>query len=786
LILLDILMPDMDGYETCKHLKADDATKAIPIVFMSALTETFDKIKGFRLGAVDYIIKPIEIDELLARVNTHIQINRLQKILHNVNLSLEEKVVKRTRELKETNERLREEIAERKQIEAAFRERAVRLELVHHIAKKTIAILEVDELLHQVVYLIQDRFQYHNVAIFLVDGENVVLKASAMKSYQKLEGKFHLKVGKEGISGWVAKQDKPYCSGDVRKDERFLALTTKTKVRSEAAVPIHLKGRVLGVLDVQCNSLDAFSDIDIYTIQTIADQLAVVIINAQLFESRQRELVEKKQAEKQLAIFHLLAESSGQGICIADLDKKTIYMNPTLLRLLGKKNTETIGSPFTDYYPLDAQERMSMEIIPKVLKDGQWKGESLLAIKDYETIPIIENMFLIRDHKGTHLGFADMVTDITERKLVEETLRESEEKYRYLVEWANDGILIIRDDRIIFGNRAAANIIGLSVEALSGTKLEAFLSKRELKEIGKNYIRYRKDLKIPTVFELQHLGENGKNIDVEISMGDIHYEGEEAFLVFIRDITTRKKAQEASLLAERANRFASLSTLTAGISHEINQPLTALKVEVDGLLYWKDKHPQKLPESLVESLLFISSEADKINQIIQHMRSLIKPQQTESRELMLNQAIQDALTLIDQRLKSHGIKLVLDLDTLCPVILGQKTAVEQIMVNLVSNAIRAFDRVDRPDKKIAIITRASGDKCIIKVIDNGPGIQEEQLSKIFDPFFTTSMNEECQGLGLAIVQNLVNVMGGTIATSNNEESGACFTIIFPICVAVER
>ncbi|NJO90508.1 MAG: response regulator [Chloroflexia bacterium] len=79
MILLDILMPEMDGYETCRRLKSDDETKDIPVLFMSALTEVFDKVKAFNLGAVDYVTKPINVEELLVRVHTQVKLSKMQK-----------------------------------------------------------------------------------------------------------------------------------------------------------------------------------------------------------------------------------------------------------------------------------------------------------------------------------------------------------------------------------------------------------------------------------------------------------------------------------------------------------------------------------------------------------------------------------------------------------------------------------------------------------------------------------------------------------------------------------
>jgi len=116
LILLDIIMPGIDGYETCRRIKSNPDMNNIPIIFMSALLETFDKVKAFGLGAVDYITKPMNTEELLVRINTHVSINQLQKQLRQVNNNLEEKVLDRTGELQRKNEEYESLIEELRQI----------------------------------------------------------------------------------------------------------------------------------------------------------------------------------------------------------------------------------------------------------------------------------------------------------------------------------------------------------------------------------------------------------------------------------------------------------------------------------------------------------------------------------------------------------------------------------------------------------------------------------------------------------------------------------------------
>jgi len=128
LILLDVMMPGLDGFEVCRRLKADTGTRDIPVIFMTSLTETEDKVSGFRAGGVDYVTKPLQIDEVIARVNTHLNLRfmRLRLAEQNEQLQayregLEQQVAERTAELRETNRQLREEIGERERVEAALR-----------------------------------------------------------------------------------------------------------------------------------------------------------------------------------------------------------------------------------------------------------------------------------------------------------------------------------------------------------------------------------------------------------------------------------------------------------------------------------------------------------------------------------------------------------------------------------------------------------------------------------------------------------------------------------------
>ncbi|HEY73406.1 MAG TPA: GAF domain-containing protein [Thermoflexia bacterium] len=186
-------------------------------------------------------------------------------------------------------------IIKRKQAEEALQERATRLELIARVGHRTTAILDLDALLHQAVNLIGDTFGYYNVAILLVEGDDIVLMATTLPAAHHLERRTRLRVGCEGITGWVAGSGEPLLVPDVSQEPRYRNVLEGTKTRSELAVPIKLKGLVIGVLDVQSDEKDAFSEEDTVVLQTLADQLAVAIENAKLYERIRRYAAQLEQ-----------------------------------------------------------------------------------------------------------------------------------------------------------------------------------------------------------------------------------------------------------------------------------------------------------------------------------------------------------------------------------------------------------------------------------------------------------------------------------------------------------
>jgi len=242
------------------------------------------------------------------------------------------------------------------------------------------------------------------------------------------------------------------------------------------------------------------------------------------------------------------------------------------------------------------------------------------------------------------------------------------------------------------------------------------------------------------------------------------------------------KKAEAIRITEATSRLASIGTLASGIAHEINQPLNALKVTSDSMLYWKSKHVDISKDDIFKNLKFISEQATRIDEIITHMRELSRNSgDTVLEKVDVNLTIRKAVSIIKQQLNKHDIELKLDLSCKEPVIKGLTTQLEQVMINLVNNAREALDEHSGSGKFINIGSDIVNGECLVRIDDNAGGIPEESLEEIFDPFYTTKLKTKQFGFGLSMTRNIVSGLNGKISAENNKAGGVSFLIQF-FCV----
>jgi len=259
LILLDVMMPRMDGFEVCEKLRADPLLGGVPVIMITALDDSSSRLRGLEAGADDFVSKPFEYVELQARVRTILQLNRYRRLL--------------------------EERMQREQAEEALAQRVTQLALLNRIGGRLAAMLELDELLAEAVRLVQD-FGYPRINLFTMDpaGRELHLKASAGVFDSPLTPGSRLELG-QGLVGRVAQHGERLLVDDVAAQPLYAGSCPDRTECSELAVPLHVGGDVVGVLDVQSPRLNAFDENDVMVMEILADQIATAIHNAQLYEA---------------------------------------------------------------------------------------------------------------------------------------------------------------------------------------------------------------------------------------------------------------------------------------------------------------------------------------------------------------------------------------------------------------------------------------------------------------------------------------------------------------------
>jgi C4-dicarboxylate-specific signal transduction histidine kinase len=270
-----------------------------------------------------------------------------------------------------------------------------------------------------------------------------------------------------------------------------------------------------------------------------------------------------------------------------------------------------------------------------------------------------------------------------------------------------------------------------------------------------------------------------------LAHGDLSERVDERAPAEIGDLAVAFNTMAASLQQSRSDlnsaeaqlvqsaKLASLGTLSAGVAHELNQPVAIVR----GLAQQLQREPE-LSSEIQEDLLLIEGQTSRMMKIIKHLRTFCRTGGYERVRVNVNQVIQDCFILIDAQLKSHDIATELVLCEPSPVVLGDANELEQVFINLLTNARDAMD--GRPNARLTIRSRTEHGQCILEFCDNGPGIPAEVAAHIFDPFFTTKEAGKGTGLGLSISHGIIEKHHGSITTKN--DSGAVFSITLPLAI----
>ncbi len=484
--------------------------------------------------------------------------------------------------------------------------------------------------------------------------------------------------------------------------------------------------------------------------------------------------------------YRRLHESITDAVVTTDLKGRIHDFNRVYQKMMGYSGEELKQTTYTDLTPEKWWFLETTIIQEQVLARGYSDVyEKEYRRKDGTVFPVELRTFLIRDKSAEPVGMWAIVRDITERKAAEHALRESEEKYRMVVEHANDAVFIAQDSVIRFLTARLSEITGYSAQEIQVKHISDLIAPEDRDWVFERYQRRLKGEEVPTPYEFRILTSTGKVRWVDINAVLIEWEGRPATLNFLRDITARRQ-MEAALV--HAQKMEAVGTLAGGVAHDFNNLLQGI-LGYSELLLLNKATEEKGGRELREILHAAGRGAELARQLLTFSRKV----ESRLKPVDLNREVLNVAQLL-QRTIPKMIEIELRLAPGLRRVNADANQIEQVLMNLAVNAKDAMPDGGRLTIETANVTldeeycrshlgAVPGEHLLLSVTDNGCGMTKETLDHIFEPFYTTKGVGKGTGLGLAMVYGIVKSHNGYIMCYSEIGSGTTFKIYLPAVMA---
>jgi PAS domain S-box-containing protein len=384
----------------------------------------------------------------------------------------------------------------------------------------------------------------------------------------------------------------------------------------------------------------------------------------------------------------------------------------------------------------------------------------------------------IYDQSGRCVRVSGLIVDITERRAAEAALQASEERYRAVVESQTELVCrYLPDTTLTFVNEAYCRFFGRPREQLIGRRFAELIPESSRPAALEQVASLVREPRVCTYEHEVILADGAIRWQQWVDSAIVAADGQVTELQGIgRDITDRKRAEEANQKLAHASRLAVMGELTASIAHEINQPLGAILSNADAAELLLEAGSGRL-EEVRRILADIRKDDLRASQVIRRMRELLGKRPLERQPLDLNDVAAGVLQLLGADAARRGVALEIELAPGLPAVHGDRVHLQQVLLNLLLNGMEAMADTPASRRRLAVRTAPDDTGVGIAVTDSGPGIPRERLPRLFDSFFTTK--QDGMGLGLSIARSIVEAHGGRIWAQNRPEGGATFRFTVP-------
>lgn len=354
------------------------------------------------------------------------------------------------------------------------------------------------------------------------------------------------------------------------------------------------------------------------------------------------------------------------------------------------------------------------------------------------------------------------------RSILGDLARENE-RLEVVLDSMNDGVFVVDTDGVlIMNNKAGERLLPLKPAETDSSRIWNVIRDDQIAAFIEKTVQDQDSLR-DREFTLDS---SGSVRVLSVSVLPLVQNGKiEGTLLHVEDVS-EKRAREARL--RRAESLASLTTLAAGVAHEIKNPLGSIGIHLQLVNKVLDASESSEAETLREYLEVIAEEVDRLNSIVVDFLFAVRPMDIQLQDSDLNELIQEMVDFVGYELNAADIELALDLDDTVPSMCLDEKYFKQVLINLIKNAIHAM-----PDGgELRISTENQGDEVLLRVRDTGIGMSSDVIHKIFEPYYTT--RDDGSGIGLTLVYKIIREHMGDIAVASEEGKGSTFTVSLPV------
>jgi two-component system, LuxR family, sensor kinase FixL len=469
----------------------------------------------------------------------------------------------------------------------------------------------------------------------------------------------------------------------------------------------------------------------------------------------------------------LQALDSAQAM-VRHLDGPITYWSGGMERLYGFTSHDAVGQ--SAHQLLNTNFPSSLDHLHgELLERGEWTGELVQRRRDGERIIVSSRWSLWRN---------DGLTAVTEvyNDLTELTAREAHLKS--ILDTVPDAMVVINAKGIMQSfSSAAQRLFGYATDEVIGRNVKMLMpspyrenhdgyleryartGERRIIGIGRVVVGARKD---------------GSTFPMELSIGEMSSGGQRYYTGFVRDLTERQKTearlQELQAELVHISRLTAMGEMASALAHELNQPLSALTNYLKGSRQLLADRDDKQTELVREALEKAAEQSLRAGQIIRRLRDFVGHGETEKRVESIQKLIEEASALALVGGKERGIRVNFHFDPTQDLVLVDKVQIQQVLLNLMRNAMEAMEQSDRRELLLST-TRVDGDILMVNVADTGAGIAADVAAQLFQPFVTTK--PQGMGVGLSISRTIVESHGGRIWAEPNLSGGTIFRLTLP-------